>query len=171
MPRTHQLARSTSIARPIAEVFAFFSDAANLEAITPPFLRFRIITPPPIEMRPGTRIDYTLSLWGLPVRWRTLITCFELNRRFVDEQEAGPYAYWHHLHEFEADGDGTRMTDEVSYRLPFGALGALAHPLWVERQLAAIFDYREQAIARWARDHSATPARAEPGPRLRGSPA
>ena len=152
-------------------MFAFFSDAANLEAITPPFLRFRIITPPPIEMRAGTRIDYELSLWGLPVRWRTRITCFEPNRRFVDEQEAGPYAYWHHLHEFEADGDRTRMTDEVSYRLPFGTLGALAHPLWLERQLADIFDYREQAIARWARDGSATPARTERGPGLRGSPA
>lgn len=150
MPKTHRLARSLSIARPLGEVFAFFSDAANLERITPPFLRFRILTPQPIEMRAGTRIDYALSLWGLPVRWRTHITCFEPERRFVDEQEAGPYAHWHHLHEFAAEGDGTRMADEVSYRLPFGTFGALAHPLWLERQLAAIFDYREAAIARWA---------------------
>jgi ligand-binding SRPBCC domain-containing protein len=171
MPKNHRLARSSWIARPIAEVFAFFSDASNLEAITPPFLRFRIITPAPIEMREGTRIDYALSLWGLPVRWRTLITCFEPNRRFVDEQEAGPYAYWHHLHEFVAEGEGTRMTDELTYRLPFGTLGALAHPLWVERQLAAIFDYREQAIARWAATSFRTPASAEPGPRLRGTTA
>jgi ligand-binding SRPBCC domain-containing protein len=169
MPRTHQLARECWIARPLAEVFAFFSDAANLEVITPPFLRFRILTPPPIEMREGTRIDYALSLWGLPMRWRTLITCFEPQRRFVDEQEAGPYAYWHHLHEFEAEGDGTRMTDEVTYRLPFGTLGALAHPLWVERQLADIFDYREGAIARWA--GNLPNADAEPGPWLRGTPA
>ena len=171
MPKTHRLARSTSIARPIAEVFAFFSDATNLEAITPPFLRFRIITPPPIEMCEGTRIDYVLSLWGLPVRWCTRITCFEPNRRFVDEQEAGPYAYGHHLHEFEAEGDGTRMRDEVTYRLPFGTLGDLAHPLWIERQLGAIFDYRELAIARWASRGSAMLASAEPGPRLRGTPA
>jgi ligand-binding SRPBCC domain-containing protein len=171
MPKNHRLARSSSIARPIAQVFAFFSDASNLEAITPPFLRFRIITPAPIQMREGTRIDYALSLWGLPVRWRTLITCFEPNRRFVDEQEAGPYAYWRHLHEFEPEGEGTRMTDEVIYRLPFGTLGALAHPLWVERQLAAIFDYREQAVARWASKTFPTPASAELGSRRQSSSA
>lgn len=148
MSKTHRLTRTQSIARPLPGVFAFFADATNLEAITPPFLRFRIITPPPIEMRAGTRIEYALSLWGVPLRWRTLITCFEPNRRFVDEQEAGPYARWHHLHEFEPDGDGTRMSDTVTYRLPFGSLGALAHPLWVERQLDAIFDFRAQAIER-----------------------
>jgi ligand-binding SRPBCC domain-containing protein len=168
MPKTYRLARSLSIARPLGEVFAFFSDAANLETLTPPFLRFRILTPQPIEMRAGTRIDYALSLWGLPVRWRTLITCFEPERRFVDEQEAGPYAYWHHLHEFAADGDGTRMADEVTYRLPFGTFGALAHPLWVERQLDAIFDYREAAIARWAGAGPPTLADTRPAPHARG---
>ena len=148
MPRTHRLTRSQSIARPLPEVFAFFSEAANLETITPPFLHFRILTPQPIELREGACIEYALSLWGIPLRWRTRITCFEPNRRFVDEQEAGPYACWHHLHEFEAEGDGTRMTDLVTYRLPFGVLGELAHRLWVERQLATIFDYRECAIVR-----------------------
>lgn len=170
MPNNHRLARSTWIARPIDEVFAFFSDAANLEAITPPFLRFRIVTPRPIEMREGTRIEYALSLWGLPLRWRTVISCFEPNRRFIDEQEAGPYAYWHHLHEFEPEGDGTRMRDEVSYRLPFGTLGALAHPLWIERQLAVIFDYRELAIQRWVANDLPRPAGAE-RTRLGGVPA
>ena len=167
MPKTHTLTRSQSIARPPAEVFAFFSDAANLEAITPPFLHFRILTPQPIEMREGTRIEYALSLWGIPLRWRTIITCFEPNRRFIDEQEAGPYAYWHHLHEFEAEGDGTRMTDHVTYRLPFGTLGALAHPLWVERQLATIFDFRERAIGEWL---ASTPAPSSPAARRAEGP-
>jgi ligand-binding SRPBCC domain-containing protein len=169
MPTTHRLTRSQSIARPLDEVFAFFSNAAHLETITPPFLRFRIVTPLPIEMRAGTRIDYALSLWGLPMRWRTRITCFEPNRRFVDEQEAGPYAHWRHVHEFEADGHGTRMTDTVTYRLPFGTLGALAHPLWVERQLDAIFDYREQAVLRRLGSNSGGPSRAEPEPVLQGA--
>jgi ligand-binding SRPBCC domain-containing protein len=146
MSKEYRLRRSQSIGRPLREVFAFFADAANLEAITPPFLRFRIITPTPIEMGVGARIDYRLSLWGVPLRWRTLITRFEPDVRFVDEQEAGPYAYWHHLHEFEAEGGGTRMRDEVTYRLPFGALGSLAHRLLVEQQLRTIFDYRERAI-------------------------
>lgn len=146
MSKEYKLRRSQSIGRPLPEVFGFFADAANLEAITPPFLRFRIITPAPIEMGVGARIDYRLSLRGVPLRWRTLITCFERNARFIDEQEAGPYAYWHHLHEFEADGLGTRMRDEVTYRLPFGPLGSIVHGLLVERQLRTIFDYRERAI-------------------------
>jgi ligand-binding SRPBCC domain-containing protein len=146
MAKEYRLSRSLSIARPLGEVFAFFSNAANLEVITPPFLRFRIVTPQPVEMRAGARIDYRLSLWGVPLRWRTLITCYEPDARFIDEQQAGPYAYWHHLHEFEAEGDGTRMRDEVTYRLPFGPLGSLAHALVVERQLRTIFDYRERAI-------------------------
>jgi ligand-binding SRPBCC domain-containing protein len=148
MAKDHRLERFQSIARPLPEVFEFFSDAANLEAITPPFLRFRIMTPRPIEMREGARIDYRLSLWGVPLRWRTVITCFEPNARFIDEQEAGPYAYWHHLHEFESDGLGTRMRDEVTYRLPFGWLGSAVHAVWVERQLCTIFNYRARFIER-----------------------
>jgi ligand-binding SRPBCC domain-containing protein len=148
MSQLYRLERSQRIERPLPQVFEFFADAANLEAITPPFLRFRIITPLPIEMRPGTRIEYRLSLWGAPLRWRTLISCFEPNRRFIDEQESGPYAHWHHLHEFEPDGQATLMRDRVSYRLPFGPVGRLAHALWVKRQLQTIFDYRSTAIAR-----------------------
>lgn len=142
----HRLTRSQWIARPVPEVFAFFADAANLEAITPPFLRFRIVTPVPIEMRVGARIDYRLSLWGVPLRWRTQISTWEPGARFVDEQESGPYALWHHLHEFEAEAGGTRMRDTVTYRLPLGPLGDMVHALWVKRQLATIFDYRRQAI-------------------------
>jgi ligand-binding SRPBCC domain-containing protein len=148
MAENQRLTRSQLIPRPLPEVFAFFAEAANLEAITPTFLRFRILTPAPIEMRVGARIDYRLSLWGLPVNWRTRISAWEPTSRFVDEQETGPYAYWHHLHEFEAEGSGTRMRDEVTYRLPFGPLGELAHTLWVKRQLRTIFDHRERAIVR-----------------------
>lgn len=148
MSTSYRLERSQRIARPLPEVFAFFADAANLEALTPPFLHFQIVTPLPIEMRAGARIEYRLSLWGAPLRWRTLISCFEPERRFIDEQESGPYASWRHVHEFEAEGNGTRMRDEVSYRLPFGPLGTLAHALWVKRQLRTIFDYRATVIAR-----------------------
>jgi ligand-binding SRPBCC domain-containing protein len=153
--RPYELVRSQRIERPLPEVFAFFSDAANLEAITPPFLRFRIMTPLPIEMRAGARIDYRIVLWGAPLRWRTIIRSFEPNRRFIDEQESGPYAHWHHLHEFEAEGSATRMLDRVTYRLPLGPLGKLAHALWVERQLRAIFDYREAAIVRLLEERAA----------------
>jgi len=95
MQRLHQLSRSQVVARPRAEVFAFFSDAANLEALTPPFLRFRILTPMPIEMRAGARIDYSLSLFGMPVRWRTLDRIFDYRRdaiRALLEESAGTCA-------------------------------------------------------------------------------
>jgi ligand-binding SRPBCC domain-containing protein len=134
------------VRRPLAEVFAFFSDAANLEAITPDFLRFRILSPLPIAMRPGARIDYQLSLFGVPFRWRSRIEDWEPGRRFVDVQERGPYLRWHHTHEFDAVPDGTRVRDTVRYALPLGPLGALAHGLFVRRQVEGIFDHRRRRI-------------------------
>jgi len=105
---THVLERTQVIDKPLAEVFPFFADAANLQRITPKFLHFRIITPGSIEMRVGTRIDYELSLFGVPLRWRTRITEFVPGVRFVDEQESGPYALWRHTH--TADGCRAWMT-------------------------------------------------------------
>jgi ligand-binding SRPBCC domain-containing protein len=159
MSIVHRLERTQRICRPLSEVFAFFSDATNLQAITPRFLRFRIVTPTPIEMREGALIEYQLALWRVPLRWRSRISVWRPNERFVDEQTEGPYAYWHHLHEFQADGDATRMRDELSYALPFGPLGDLAHALWVKRQLAGIFDYRATAIDRLLAARPASEAR------------
>lgn len=146
--RIHRLERETLVQRPLDEVFPFFADAANLEALTPSFLRFRILTPPPIAMHPGARIDYALSLFGVPLRWRTRITVWEPGVRFVDEQEKGPYALWRHTHGFEARGDATLVRDAVEYALPLGPLGTLAHALFVRRALARIFDFRQEAIRR-----------------------
>ncbi len=148
MGRLHRLERTQQIQRPLEAVFAFFADAANLEAITPRFLRFRILTPTPVELRPGARIDYALSLFGLPLRWRTRISEWEPGTRFVDEQEAGPYAVWRHTHEFEARGEATLVRDVVEYALPLGPLGSLVHALLVERTLRRIFDFRRDAIER-----------------------
>ncbi|GAO04363.1 SRPBCC family protein [Anaeromyxobacter sp. PSR-1] len=146
--RIHRLERSQELQRPLDEVFAFYADAANLEAITPPFLRFRVLTPAPIAMRPGARIDYALSLFGIPMRWRTRIAVWEPGVRFVDEQERGPYALWRHTHAFEARGDATVVRDLVEYALPLGPLGTLAHVLFVRRALRAIFDHRREATRR-----------------------
>jgi ligand-binding SRPBCC domain-containing protein len=146
--RIHRLERSVRIARPIDEVFAFFADASNLEAITPGFLRFRILTPTPVALRAGARIVYALSLFGVPLRWRTNITEWQPGVGFVDEQESGPYAFWRHTHEFEGDGDGTIVRDRVDYALPLGPLGAAANALFVARTLARIFDFRRDAILR-----------------------
>ncbi len=128
-------------------MFAFFADAFNLEALTPPLLRFEVTTPAPIQMAAGTRIGYRLRLHGLPVRWLTEIEEWSPPRRFLDAQLRGPYAVWRHTHEFEAlAGGGTLMRDSVRYRLGLWPLGELAMPL-VRRDLEAIFDFRRDAVA------------------------
>lgn len=153
MGRLHQLCRTQLVDRPLPEVFAFFSDASNLDALTPPFLHFRILTPMPIELRAGARLDYQLSLFGVPVRWRTRITDWQPRKRFVDEQESGPYALWRHTHEFEARGSSTLMRDVVDYSEPLGPVGTIAHVLFVRRTLDRIFDFRRDAVLRLL-DHS-----------------
>lgn len=146
--RVHVLERSQRLPLPVGEVFPFYADARNLEAITPPWLGFRVITPGTIEMRPGALIDYRLRLHGLPVRWRTRISEWVPGERFVDEQVRGPYRLWHHTHLFERDGEGTIIHDRVRYRLPFGPLGAMAHLALVRRDLARIFEHRHAAVER-----------------------
>jgi ligand-binding SRPBCC domain-containing protein len=128
-------------------VFAFFEDASNLARITPPFLGFQILTPPPIAMGSGTLIDYRIRLYGVPMVWRTRIEDYEPGVRFVDRQLRGPYRFWVHTHEFNDVPHGTSMTDRVEYQLPFGPLGAVSHALFVRRTLARIFDYRRAVIA------------------------
>ena len=130
-----------------AEVFPFFADARNLEAITPPLLRFRVRTRGPITMDAGTLLRYRLRLHGVPVGWTTVIADWEPPHRFVDVQVRGPYALWHHTHTFAPDGDGgTLMRDVVRYAIGFGPLGELAHRLLVRRDLEAIFDFRSRTV-------------------------
>ena len=143
----YELVRSQRVAAPRPEVFAFFADAANLSEMTPPALGFEILTPQPIEMHPGTRIDYRITLHHVPMTWHTLIEDFVPSERFVDVQVKGPYKLWHHTHTFrDAAGGGTELGDHVRYELPLGPLGALAHAIAVKRQLRQIFDYRARVM-------------------------
>ncbi len=130
------------------EVFTFFADARNLEAITPPLLRFAVVTPGEIPMQVGTLIQYRLSLRGVGVNWLTSIQEWDPPWRFVDVQVRGPYALWHHTHEFAAsdDGEATAMRDTVRYAVGFGLLGALAARAFVHRDVASIFDFRRDAV-------------------------
>jgi len=134
------------IARPLAEVFEFFSRAGNLERITPPWLSFSILGAEPQEVRSGTVIPYRLRLHGVPLVWVSQIEEFERDRAFVDRQLIGPYKLWLHRHEFEADGAGTLIRDRVQYELPLGPLGELARHLFVARDVERIFAYRRQTI-------------------------
>lgn len=142
----HRISTDITLARPLDEVFDFFADAGNLEAITPPELRFQILTPLPIAMHVGARIDYRLSLYAVPFTWKTRITAWEPGRRFIDEQESGPFRVWIHEHRFEAlSPSSTRIRDDVQYRLPLEPFGGIAHPL-VRRKLDRIFAYREERV-------------------------
>ena len=144
--KVYELRTRVRLPRPRPEVFAFFADAANLEAITPPWLHFHIVTPQPIGMRKGALIDYRLRLRGIPLTWKTQITAWDPPHRFVDEQLRGPYRLWVHEHIFEEDGEGTIVEDHVRYSVPFGPLGYLADRLVVARDLGAIFGYREARL-------------------------
>jgi ligand-binding SRPBCC domain-containing protein len=129
--------------RPRHEVFAFFADAHNLQALTPPWVKFQVLTPGPIAMRPGALIDYRIRVHGLPIRWRTEITEWQPPRRFVDVQLRGPYTLWHHTHAFEERDGGTLCVDDVRYR-PRG--GALVNWLFVRRDVERIFAYRRERL-------------------------
>lgn len=143
----HVLEREQFVGRPLDEVFEFFSAARNLERLTPPWLRFEVLGPEPIEMRAGTRIDYRLTVHGVPVRWTSRIELWEPGLAFVDRQERGPYQLWHHRHEFEALGDATLVRDLVRYELPLGPLGTIGRMLFVQRDLDNVFAFRRLAVA------------------------
>src|SRR5262245_60058412 len=142
----HVLTREQFVRRPLAVVFGFFANAANLERLNPPFLNVRILTPMPIEMRAGALIEYRLRLFGVSLRWKTMIESYEPGHRFVDVQLRGPYKVWRHEHEFEPLADGTLVRDRVTYSLPFGALGELVRASFMDRMLERIFDYRAKRI-------------------------
>ena len=129
--------------QPPEKIFPFFADAGNLDAITPPWLNFRIVKPQPFEMRAGALIDYKLRVRGLPLRWRTLIKEWQPPFRFVDEQLRGPYRQWLHTHTFETRDGGTLARDVVHYAVPFDFV---AHRLFVRRDIEKIFSFRQQAL-------------------------
>ena len=131
----------------IDQVFDFFSKPENLPVITPGKMKFKIITPKPIEMKEGALIDYTLKIMGIPLRWTTLIVKYHPVKIFVDQQLKGPYSMWHHTHNFKAINDKeTLIEDIVAYGIPFGFLGRIAHSLWIKRDLENIFKYRSEKI-------------------------
>ncbi len=146
--RVELLEREQVIHGALEQVFAFFADAQNLEAITPPWLAFEVLTPAPLEMHAGALIAYRMRLHGVPVGWLTEIERWQPPVELVDRQLRGPYLLWHHTHTFRACAQGTLMRDRVRYALPLGLLGRVAHAAFVRRDLERIFDFRGEEISR-----------------------
>lgn len=138
-----QLQAELWVPRTPEDVFPFFAEARNLEAITPPWLRFEVLTPAPIVMQPGTLIDYRIRIHGIPIGWRTEIREWNPPHRFVDVQLRGPYVLWHHTHTFEARDGGTLCRDHVRY-WPRG--GRLVNWLFVRRDVERIFAFRQERL-------------------------
>jgi hypothetical protein len=144
--RVRSFERRQRLQLPAERAFAFFADAHNLEAITPPWLAFEVLSAD--ELREGALIEYRLRLHRVPLRWRTRIAVWDPPVRFVDVQLRGPYALWEHTHTFERAGDeAVIVRDRVRYALPFGPLGSLAHRLFVRRDIERIFAFRQRALA------------------------
>src|SRR5436305_8118608 len=141
--RVRELKSEVWLPRPRDEVFAFFSDAANLDSITPSWLSFHTVTDGPIHMQVGTLIDYKMRIHGLPIRWRTKITAWEPPRRFVDEQLRGPYRLWMHEHAFEERDGGTVVHDHVRFAV---FLDFIVYPMLVRRDVERIFAYRAEKL-------------------------
>jgi ligand-binding SRPBCC domain-containing protein len=143
--KEYTLHREQLIEHDLAVVFAFFADARNLEHLTPPWLRFEIVSALPFEMAVGTRIDYRLLVHGIPVRWQSEITEWEPMTRFTDEQVKGPYRRWIHVHEFETVDGGTLVRDHVRYAVPGGSL---VERFIVRPDLERIWGFREKQLER-----------------------
>jgi len=142
----HFLTTTTVINKPLSEVFEFFSNAENLNKITPPDMQFKILTPLPIIIKKGTLIDYKIKVNGIPLNWQTEITEFEVNKRFIDKQLKGPYRVWIHEHTFEEKDGKTIMNDHVQFLSPGWFLEPIINKLFIEKKVKGIFAYREKIL-------------------------
>ncbi len=142
----HVLETRVWLARPRAQVFAFFADPENLARVSPPGLRLHLLTPA-ATLRAGAVLDFGARWLGLPLRWRTYIREYDPPYRFVDVQVRGPWARWEHRHVFLEEDGGTWMEDRVTYGLPLGPLGQVLHAALVHRQLRAAWAFRQARLA------------------------
>lgn len=141
---SYLLSSGTLVNSPLERSFEFFANAENLDLITPPWLRFRMITKSPITMSKGTEIQYRLRIHRVPVSWRSEIAIWEPPFRFADRQVSGPFKYWNHSHQLSEDPSGrTLITDQVEYKVPFGKF---AHSIFVGKDLLKIFEFRNQQV-------------------------
>ena len=130
------------------QAWKFLSDPKNLKTITPDYMRFEILGGDEKMMYPGQIIKYIVTpVMGIPTQWITEITHVKEGEYFVDEQRFGPYALWHHKHFIRPIKNGIEMEDIIDYKIPFGILGQMAHPIIVKPKLKEIFEYRKKKLS------------------------
>lgn len=145
--KLYQLKTTQHFPVPPLQIWEFIATPKNLASITPDTMGFKTMSGDESEMFPGQIIDYTITpLFGIKMDWVTEITHVEKGIYFVDEQRFGPYAFWHHKHFLKQTDTGCEMTDIVHYKVPFGILGRLAHPLLVRPKLEQIFEFRRKKL-------------------------
>ncbi|MBQ0733075.1 SRPBCC family protein [Aquimarina celericrescens] len=131
----------------VDKAWKFLSDPKNLKTITPDYMGFQIISGADREMYSGQIIQYIVTpVAGIKSKWVTEITHVQDKEYFVDEQRFGPYALWHHKHFLKEIPGGVEMEDIIDYKVPFGILGQLVHPILVKPKLKEIFQYREKKL-------------------------
>lgn len=144
----HTLKRTQQLQCDIATAWKFFSAAKNLSEITPDDMNFIVLTDVENqEIYEGMLIDYYVSpLFGVKLKWQTEITQVDKEKSFTDFQKKGPFKLWNHHHEFVPNAEGVLMTDIVTYELPLGFLGEIAHKIMVKSKLENIFNYRYKIL-------------------------
>ena len=143
------LERRQLLSAGVDTVWNFLQDPANLDRITPPDLRFTIVSPVPAVMYDGLIVSYRIKIPLLGTHsWVTEIKHIRVGHSFVDEQRLGPYRFWYHYHEIRAEGGQVAMLDRVHYQPPLGPIGGLLQPIYIGRTLDRIFDYRREQLAK-----------------------
>lgn len=145
----HQIKRTLVLPVSLPAFWDFFLSPDSLALISPPHVRLEIVGEAPEKIQEGQIIEYRMKpMLGIPLRWVAEITTLKEHVFFVDEQRKGPFRSWRHEHHFREVDRGVEMTDLLSYSLPFGFLGQLAHFLFVKQKLERIFDHRRNALER-----------------------
>ncbi|MEO8086077.1 MAG: SRPBCC family protein [Bacteroidota bacterium] len=144
----HYFKASQTVHAPMDKVWDFFSSPANLKIITPPEMKFTIISEVSSEkIFPGQMIEYYVTpVWNMRVKWITKISDVRTNEFFSDEQLKGPYKCWEHKHFFKEIEGGIEMLDEVKYDIGYGMVGDKLLHSFIRRKIETIFSFRNKKI-------------------------
>lgn len=145
--KLYQIKTKQKLPISVDKAWKFLSNPKNLKEITPKYMNFRILSGADRSIFAGQIIQYKVTpMLGISTKWVTEITHVKDKEYFVDEQRFGPYALWHHKHFIKKIDGGVEMEDVIDYKIPFGIIGQIAHPIIVKNKLKQIFKFRENKL-------------------------